>query len=324
MNQRTLRAILIVFGLLLVVSATLAYCRMPTRASIVSSSPATATVSSDGISSEEIIPEETIPLAAPQSGSPVIATAITVVRTTAPAAIQQASEQPAAEQPAQEQPAQEAPAQEQPAQEEPAQEEPAQEQPAQEEPAQEEPAPVKSTAAIRLLERANTLLSQFNACATSAEKRTLLGITNNNFSNDSFRKKLLTDLGGTWEQLEEEIVDATEYQQDKTLYVQVFIAGKSSDYEPVVYSTQNAALSGYQWSTNLVYNDETATWMEYTQKHEYNDSRVGYTINGLYNSEGGWDALKETMDESDVWQPVEVPADAADLTTETPAADTEG
>ena len=165
--------------------------------------------------------------------------------------------------------------------------------------------PVPSTTATRLLERANALLAQYYACATAEEKRALLGITNNNFSNDSFRLKLLSDLGGTWEQLEEEVVDATQYQQDKTLYVQVYISGPGSDYVPVVYSTKNADLSGSnQWSTNLVYDDETALWMEYTQKHPYNDSRVGYSMTTLGNKADGWEELKDTMETSPVWQEV--------------------
>ena len=177
----------------------------------------------------------------------------------------------------------------------------------------------KSSAASRLLERANTLIAQFNACTTADQKRELLGVTNSNFSNDTFRKKLITDMGGTWENLEQEIIDATEYQQDKTLYVQVYIAGKSTDYEAVVYSTQNPALGGSQWSTNLVYDDETALWMEYTQKHPYNDSRVGYSLVGLYNKDGSYDALKDTMETSDVWQPVEVPEPEAPAAAEAPA-----
>ena len=203
---------------------------------------------------------------------------------------------------------------------EPVQEEPAPEEPTPEEPATEEPVDT-STTATRMLDRAYTLIAQFNACTNSAEKRALLGITNNNFSNDSFRKKILTDMGGSFEQLEAEVVASTEYQQGKTLYVQVYISGKSSAYEPVVYSTQNSDLSGSQWSTNLVYDDDTSTWMEYTKKHPSNDSRVGYSLAGLNGKEGGYDELKDTMESSDLWQPVEVapdaeaPADSTDTVT---------
>jgi hypothetical protein len=44
--------------------------------------------------------------------------------------------------------------------------------------------------------------------------------------------------------------------------------------------------------------------MEYTQKHAYNESRVGFYMTTLYNNEDGWEELKETMESSDVWQPV--------------------
>ena len=157
------------------------------------------------------------------------------------------------------------------------------------------------------MERANTLLTQFNACASNEEKRTLLGISNSNFSNDSFRAKLLSDLGGTWEPLEDEIIDATQYQQGKSLYVQVYMSDLRTNYIPVVYSTENPDLSGSQWSTNLVYNDDSALWVEYTQKHPYNDSRVGYSMTALGNNKDGYEELKDVMETSPVWEEVVVP-----------------
>ncbi len=166
-----------------------------------------------------------------------------------------------------------------------------------------------TSAAIRLLERANALLAQYNACATMAEKRALLEAPNNSLGNDAIRTKILADLGGSWEQLEEAVTAATQYQQGKTLYVQVYMSGVSSDYVPVVYTTQNSDRSGNQWATNLVYDGEAATWMEYTQKHAYNDSRVGFYMTTLYNNEDGWEELKDTMAESPVWQPVDVPTE---------------
>ena len=149
------------------------------------------------------------------------------------------------------------------------------------------------------------------ACANTAEKRALLGATNNSLGNDAIRTKLLADLGGSWEQLESEVVAATEYQQGKTLYVQVYMSGLRNDMVPVVYTTQNSNLSGNQWSTNLVYNDDIALWMEYTQKHPYNDSRVGYGMTALGNNEDGWEELKDVMETSPVWEEVVV-ADKTD------------
>ena len=187
-------------------------------------------------------------------------------------------------------------------------------------PAEPTPTPVvRTSAALRLLERANALLAQYNACTTMDEKRALLGASNNSLGNDAIRTKLLADLGGNWEQLEDEVVDATQYQQGKTLYVQVFISDVSTNYVPVIYTTQNPDRSGNQWATNLVYNDETATWMEYTQKHAYNDSRVGFYMTPLYNNENGWEELKDTMEESPVWQPVVV-EDESDTSTQSDAS----
>ena len=306
MNRKTLRALLLSLGLLLIAFAVVLMGGSPVNNAVVASSPVYSQ-SVDAAAGLEAISDSAIPLAAPVAEETLVLTQ-TFAQEDAPAAQEPVAQQPAQEQPAQEQPAQEEPAQEQPAQEEPAQEQPAQEQPAQEEPAQEEPVAVTSSA-IRLLERANALLAQYNACTTMAEKRALLGAPNNSLGNDAIRTKLLADMGGSWEQLESEVVDATQYQQGKTLYVQVYMSGISSGYVPVVYTTQNSDRSGNQWATNLVYDDEAAIWMEYTQKHPYNDSRVGFYMTPLGNNEDGWEELKDTMETSPVWQTVDVPAE---------------
>lgn len=273
----------------------------------------------------ETITDETTPLAGTQPVQPLDIESV-VVRVYAPAQTQSAPEQlpleselvpaPAAEEPAPVAPAPAAPISEEPAKA------PVSEEPVAEEPAPEAPAPA-STTATRMIERTYALIAQFNACTNSAEKRALLGISNNNFSNDSFRQKILSDMGGSFEQLEAEVVASTQYQQGKTLYVQVYVAGKSTAYEPVVYSTQNSDLSGSQWSTNLVYDDDTSTWMEYTKKHSSNESRVGYSLAGLNAKEGGYDELKDTMESSDLWQPVDETPDA-EAPAEAPAPVTEG
>ncbi len=188
-----------------------------------------------------------------------------------------------------------------------------------EEPADDEPS-AASTAAQRLCGRAAALLAEYNACTTNEEKRILLGADNYSLGNDAIRRKLLADLGGSWEQLEEEVVDATEYQQDKTLYVQVYMAGTSDDYQPVVYTTKNADLSGNQWSTNLVYMEDDQTWMEYVKKHPYNDSRVGYYMTSLYNDEDAWDELQDDMQTDGLWDEVDIPEEPTG-SEGTPSAD---
>lgn len=237
----------------------------------------------------EHIPDSTTPLASPQDVQSPASVELTSTLSIAPAQANvpiRQSQQPASEGSEEAQ-------------------EPEEQQPEEKAPADE------STVATRLLDRANALLAEFYACQTTEEKRALLEATNNSLGNDAMRAKLLADLGGSWEQLEDEIVDATQYQQDKTLYVQVYMSGLSDDYVPVVYTTQNSDRSGNQWSTNLVYDAEDAAWMEYTQKHPYNDSRQGFYMTTLYNNEDGYDELKDTMEASDVWQEVVVPEDAA-------------
>lgn len=342
MKSKTLRAILITLGIMIAAfTALLASCA-PADNSVVTSSPASIHTESVQAPVYESITDDAVPLAAPQDDQPTLVvrtvtlrgaripasfpTATPVLPTATPAVPtampEEATPMPVSptDKPDDATPTPVAPT-EKPEEATPTPVSPT-EKPEEATPTPVAPTPTpapKSSAASRLLERANALISEFNACTTADEKRELLGITNSNFSNDSFRKKIITDMGGTWENLEQEVVDATEYQQDKTLYVQVYIAGKSTDYEAVVYSTQNPALGGSQWSTNLVYDDETELWMEYTQKHPYNDSRVGYSLVGLYNKDGSYDALKDTMETSDVWQPVEVPEPEAPAADEAPA-----
>ena len=325
MNNKTLRVILLLLGLTLTFAFALLLGCVPAKETVVVSHPAVDNMQADDVDSMESIADSAVPLAGPQDNVvSFVQVAVPVAlaapaRTTATPAPTATPAMPTAT-PEAATPTPAAPT----ATPEEATPTPAvptaSPEAATPTPVAPTPTPtVTSTAASRLLERALNLIAQFNACTTADEKRELLGITNSNFSNDSFRSKLIADMGGTWENLEQEIIDATEYQQDKTLYVQVYIAGKSTDYEAVVYSTQNPALGGSQWSTNLVYDDETELWMEYTQKHPYNDSRVGYSLVGLYNKEGGYDALKDTMETSDVWQPVEVPEAEEPAKDESPA-----
>ena len=297
MKNKVLRALILSLGLLLIAFTVVLMGGSPANDAVVASTPVYNTQTVDASAELETIEDAAVPLAAPAVAETLVLTQTLAVEDA------HAAVQPAAQQPVNEEPAKEEPVQEEPVQEEPVAEEPVQEQPVQEEPV------VVSSAAIRLLERANALLTQYNACANTAEKRALLGATNNSLGNDAIRTKLLADLGGSWEQLESEVVDATQYQQDKTLYVQVYMSGVSSDFVPVVYTTQNSDRSGNQWATNLVYDGEAATWMEYTQKHTYNDSRVGFYMTTLGNNEDGWEELQDTMETSLVWQPVDVPAE---------------
>ena len=292
MKNKVLRALLLSLGLLLIAFTVVLMGGSPANGAVVSSSPVYS--QSTDAATLEAISDDAVPLAAPAAVEPLVLTQV-ILPETAPAAAQPAAEAPVAQEPVAEEPAKP--------------EVPVVEEPVVEEPTKPEEPVAATSAAIRLLERANALLTQYYACTTTAEKRTLLGASNNSLGNDAIRTKLLADLGGSWEQLESEVVAATEYQQGKTLYVQVYMSGLSSEFVPVVYTTQNSDRSGNQWATNLVYDDDAATWMEYTQKHPYNDSRVGFYMTTLGNNEDGWEELQDTMESSPVWQPVDVPVE---------------
>jgi hypothetical protein len=299
-NTKNRKGILLILGLLLLLIAAFFGIRYFTQRSIVLQSSPNYAGQSEQAGTQETIAEEEVPLAAPESAQPAEAIAFVsemqpVTNVATPATNVAAPQAPAQEQPS-------TPVT-----------------PTNPETPEEPQQPVvKSTAATRLLERANALLTQYNACKTADEKRALLGAPNYSLGNDAIRTKLLADMGGCWEPLEEEVVDATQYQQGKALYVQVYMSDLSSDFVPVVYTTQNSDRSGNQWFTNLVYNDETTTWMEYTQKHPYNSSRESFNMTTLGNNEDGWEELKDTMETSPVWEEVVVPDASADASAPIP------
>lgn len=311
MKKKKAMTYLLTIGMLLLALAVLSGSRPLPKEIISAQAQVNGSVDAETSNGSEEIAANAVPLAGPSDIAPQT---IQLVAQQEPVAEEPATEEPIIEEPAKEDPAPEEPApedpvEEEPAPEEPTEEEPVEEKPAPEEPAEEEPPVVTLTAAQKLLERSYALLNQYNACTTMEEKRVLLGASNYSLGNDALRAKLLADMGGSWELLEEEVTDATEYQQDKTLYVQVYMSGSSSDFTPVVYTAPNSDRSGNQWATNLVYVEDEATWMEYVKKHPYNDSRVAYYVTGLA-PEGSWDTLQETMETSDLWQEVELEEEA--------------
>ena len=316
MKNKKAMTYLLTIGMLLLALAVLSGSRPLPKELISTQTQVNSSVDAENSEELEQIADETTPLA-----GTVIPAAQTVQlvaqqepvkeepSTEEPIIEEPVKEDPVKEEPVAEEPAPEDPVEEEPVEEEPTEEEPVEEEPAPEEPAEEEPPVVTLTAAQKLLERSYALLNQYNACTTMEEKRVLLGASNYSLGNDALRAKLLADMGGNWELLEEEVTDATEYQQEKTLYVQVYMSGSSSDFTPVVYTAPNSDRSGNQWATNLVYVEDESTWMEYVKKHPYNDSRVAYYVTGLA-PEGSWDTLQETMETSDLWQEVELEEEA--------------
>ena len=110
-------------------------------------------------------------------------------------------------------------------------------------------------------------------------------------------------MGGSWEQLETDVTNTTEYQQDKTFYVQVYMSGDAKNFTPVIYTSSNADRNGNQWATNLVYDGASQTWTEYVEKHQFNNSRVAYYVTKLAPKDS-WNTLRETMKTSELWRKV--------------------
>lgn len=311
MKKKKAMTYLLTIGMLLLALAVLSGSRPLPKEIISAQAQVNGSVDAETSNGSEEIAANAVPLAGPSDIAPQT---IQLVAQQEPVAEEPTKEEPAPEElvkeePVAEEPALEEPVEEEPAPEEPAPEEPVEEEPTPEEPAEEEPPVVTLTAAQKLLERSYVLLDQYNACTTMEEKRVLLGASNYSLGNDAQRAKLLADMGGSWELLEEEVTEATEYQQEKTLYVQVYMSGSSSDFTPVVYTAPNSDRSGNQWAANLVYVEDESTWMEYVKKHPYNDSRVAYYVTVLA-PEGSWDTLQETMETSDLWQEVELEEEA--------------
>ncbi len=160
-------------------------------------------------------------------------------------------------------------------------------------------ADLTSTVAIKWLGNTNDLLGEFYALDSAKEKQELLGIKDNNFSNDSFRRKLHRENGDSWEKLESEIVAATQYQQGRTMYVQPYLINrKGSQFDVVIYANTSTDAIG-QWTTNLIYDSDSEIWYEYVKKHPYNNSREAYKLN--YANNMSWSELRDEILSDENW-----------------------
>ena len=164
MNRKTLRALLLSLGLLLIAFAVVLMSGSLANDTVVASTPVYNAQSIDAAAELETISDSEVPLAAPLTApatAPVAAETLVLTQT----AVRE--DVPAVSQPAAQPPVQQEPAQSEPAPQDPAQQEPVVQEPAKEEPVSEEPV-VTTSVAIRLLERANALLTQYNACTSMA------------------------------------------------------------------------------------------------------------------------------------------------------------
>ncbi len=137
---------------------------------------------------------------------------------------------------------------------------------------------------------------------TDDEKRAYLGITNSNFSNDTFRAKILQDIGGEWELISQSVLDKTTYQKNASdLRIQPYFFGDKWS-ESIIYANPAKDMTGTNlWSTNLVYNHENGKWYEYIEK--MGDMIQSYSMTKL-NSKT-WAQFKEELNDTSRWRAVE-------------------
>lgn len=139
---------------------------------------------------------------------------------------------------------------------------------------------------------------------TDEQKRAYLGITDNNFSNDTYRAKILAENGGQWELMPQSVLDKTAYQQTSSdLRIQPYFFGTKWDQSIIYTNTAKDTSGSNLWATNLVFNHENGKWYEYIVKHPSNDSRESFSMTSLNNST--WTDFKAQLNDTTKWQVVD-------------------
>ncbi|MEA5003038.1 MAG: hypothetical protein VB081_06025 [Christensenella sp.] len=128
---------------------------------------------------------------------------------------------------------------------------------------------------------AQRVIDGYSACSTDKERQEYFGITNNNFSNDTFRDKLQEMMGAPLP-LENNITGQAAYCSDLTLYLHVYFVKDGSARTPVIYATATGAANGSgRWEAWMIY--MSGTWYESQKTHEYNGSHQPTGISSFNN-----------------------------------------
>lgn len=113
----------------------------------------------------------------------------------------------------------------------------------------------------RTVQTAQQVVKGFNACTTDAERRTYLGISNNNISNDSFRAVYGRLTGDAALQLQdagllesEEVQTALQTARATALYLQpYFLKDENGKRTFVLYASLTSSISKRDWNAYLLY-----------------------------------------------------------------------
>lgn len=123
---------------------------------------------------------------------------------------------------------------------------------------------------------AQRVIEGYNACGTDKERQEYFGITNNNFSNDTFRNKLQEIMGDPLP-LENSVVEQAAYCSDLVLYLHVYFIKDGNTKAPVVYATTAGTYNGSgRWNAWMIYLN--GTWYESQSTHAYSGSHQPTTI----------------------------------------------
>ena len=117
---------------------------------------------------------------------------------------------------------------------------------------------------------AQRIIEGYDACATDKERQEYFGITNNNFSNDTFRSKLHEFMGNPLS-LESDVTVQSAYCNNLSLYLHVYFVKDGSTRVPDVYAATTSTYNGSgRWDAWMVYFN--GAWYESQKTHAYNGS----------------------------------------------------
>lgn len=126
---------------------------------------------------------------------------------------------------------------------------------------------------------AQRIIDGYDACATDKERQEYFGITNNNFSNDTFRSKL-HELMGNPLPLESDVTAQSAYCNNLSLYLHVYFVKDGSTRVPVVYAATTGTYNGSgRWDAWMVYFN--GAWYESQKTHAYNGSHQPTSISSF-------------------------------------------
>ncbi|MDK2942556.1 MAG: hypothetical protein PWP56_2069 [Acetobacterium sp.] len=132
---------------------------------------------------------------------------------------------------------------------------------------------------------------------TDTEIQEYLGITNHNFSNDTFRAKIFEENGGTWNELSESIKEKIGLSEDTNYYIQPYIT--YGDRDVVLFANSKNEAQG-NWNTTLIFNHEEGVWYEKIDGDNFLMSDMGDV-----DDQVTWEELKEQFKDETVWKAVE-------------------